>query len=30
VARELADRLRADGIEVSLSHRDIEREERTP
>jgi UPF0042 nucleotide-binding protein len=30
VARELADRLRADGIEVSLSHRDIEREERAP
>ncbi|HWC33272.1 MAG TPA: RNase adapter RapZ [Mycobacteriales bacterium] len=29
IAIELADRLRADGIEVSLAHRDIEREERS-
>jgi UPF0042 nucleotide-binding protein len=30
VATELADRLRADGIDVSLVHRDIDRDERLP
>jgi UPF0042 nucleotide-binding protein len=30
VAIELAERLRADGIDVSLAHRDIDREERSP